>query len=73
MQKKGTVLIAQTAHIKLAAHSAQRHHHLCIWILQAAAVKAAQEQVDQQASFDLNLVQRAPTSAETIRFTAHFK
>eukprot|EP00891_Asterochloris_glomerata_P001527 jgi/Astpho2/1527/Aster-05401 len=40
---------------------------------EAAAMKAAQEQVDQQSSFDLNLVQRTPTSAETIRFTAHFK
>ena len=36
-------------------------------------MKAAQEQVEQQSSFDLNLVQRNPTSGETIRFTAHFK
>ncbi len=57
----------------VASHSAQDNHHLCIWPLQAAAMKAAQEQVDQQSSFDLNLVQRTPTSAETIRFTAHFK
>ena len=67
------VLPVHTVDVEAACLCAQHDHHLCIWLWQAAAVKAAQEQVEQQSSFDLNLVQRSPTSGETIRFTAHFK
>ena len=67
------MLPVHTADVEATSSSAQHNHHLCIWLLQAAAMKAAQEQVEQQSSFDLNLVQRNPTSGQTIRFTAHFK